>query len=946
MVGPTIQDSLFNILIRFRQYRYVLSGDVEKMYRQVLVHESQRNLQLILWRDDESQPLRTLRLNTVTYGFASASFLSTRCIWQLGEECQDPLVKTILQKDFYVDDLLTGHDNEEQLRFIQKSVSQSLAAGAFPLRKYRSNLPSILTAEANNTEGNLMLSAATDTLGLDWDPSVDVLRFTIEMNPVEALTKRSILSSTFKIFDPLGLISPCTIIPKLIIQGLWSLGLNWDDPAPQDIQSTWQKFADNINSISELSIPRRVLIDNYVSVEMHVFCDASQKAYGAAVYLRSIEAKGRILVRLLCAKSRVAPLKPVTIPRLELCGALLAAQLSVTVTDALRCQISRHVYWTDSSVVLSWLNTSSNKLKTFVANRVSEIGELTDVSAWRHVPTLENPADLLSRGVEPNRIGGCSAWWQGPTFLQGPEASWPSLSSTPKQDPQELPELKVHTVTITEPFIQFSNFSKLCRLQRALAFVYRFLNNCREPNNKVSGPLQVNELNKSFDTLVKISQNESFGNEISLLENKKTLNRKSNIISLDPFLDTQGILRVGGRLAGASVYTFDKRHPIILHANHPFTKLLFRQEHQLLFHAAPQLLLGAIKDRIWPIGGRNLARRTYHICSVCRRFRGKTLTNKMGNLPAERVTPDYPFYTTGTDFAGPFLITDRKGRGCRITKAYLCIFICFRYKCIHLEAVSQLSKDAFTLCLQRFISRRGKPKQIFCDNGRNFVATAKEINEFLKLNTDGIIDFAANKGIEFRFSPAYAPNFGGLWEAGVKAAKYHLNRVLGNAHLTFEELSSLFSQIEAILNSRPLCPLSSSPQDFAPLTPGHFLIGRPLTALPSPCLLDSNINRLDRFQRLEQIRQHFWKRWSSEYVPELQQRTKWKLRCKDLKPNDLILLKEDFTPPLNWRLGRVERIFPGTDGIPRVADISTARGTVRRAINRICLLPSPDDAES
>ncbi|XP_061717737.1 uncharacterized protein LOC133525494 [Cydia pomonella] len=318
----------------------------------------------------------------------------------------------------------------------------------------------------------------------------------------------------------------------------------------------------------------------------------------------------------------------------------------------------------------------------------------------------------------------------------------------------------------------------------------------------------------------------------------------------------------------------------------------------------------------------------------------------MGNLPAERVTPGYPFYTTGTDFAGPFLITDRKGRGCRITKAYLCIFICFRYKCIHLEAVTQLSKDAFTLCLQWFVSRRGKPKQIFCDNGRNFVATAREINDFLKLNTDDIIDFAANKGIEFRFSPAYAPNFGGLWEAGVKAAKYHLNRVLGNAHLTFEELSSLFSQIEAILNSRPLCPLSSSPQDFAPLTPGHFLIGRPLTALPSPCLLDSNTNRLDRFQRLEQIRQHFWKRWSSEYVPELQQRTKWKLRCKDLKPNDLVLLKEDLAPPLNWRLGRVERIFPGTDGIPRVADISTVRGTVRRAINRICLLPSPDDAES
>ncbi|XP_048486013.1 uncharacterized protein LOC125490547 [Plutella xylostella] len=319
------------------------------------------------------------------------------------------------------------------------------------------------------------------------------------------------------------------------------------------------------------------------------------------------------------------------------------------------------------------------------------------------------------------------------------------------------------------------------------------------------------------------------------------------------------------------------------------------------------------------------------------------MTNIMGNLPVERVMPDFPFATVGTDFAGPFLITDRKGRGCKITKCYLCIFICFNYKCIHLEAVSELSKDAFILALKRFIARRGLPKLISCDNGGNFVAAAREIKDFLnsKENTNAVLDFSAQQGLEFKFTPAYAPNFGGYHEAGVKSAKFHLRRILGNAHLTFEELSSLFAQIEAILNSRPLCPLSPSPDDLQPLTPGHFLIGRPLTALPAPTLTDCNTNRLDRYQRLEQVRQHFWRRWSNEYVGELQQRTKWRVRCTDLKTDDMVLLKDDSAPPLCWRLGRVVKLFPGTDGVPRVADVSTSRGVVRRALNRICLLPMP-----
>lgn len=315
----------------------------------------------------------------------------------------------------------------------------------------------------------------------------------------------------------------------------------------------------------------------------------------------------------------------------------------------------------------------------------------------------------------------------------------------------------------------------------------------------------------------------------------------------------------------------------------------------------------------------------------------------MGDLPSQRISPGFPFITVGIDFAGPFYILNRKGRGSKLMKCYLCLFVCLRYKCIHLEIVSDMSGNAFLMTLRRFIARRGKPKEIFCDNGRNFVATSKEINDLIKGNQELIGHFANEEHIKFCFSPPYAPHFGGIFEAGVKSAKFHLKRVVGNSHLTFEEITTLFAQIEAILNSRPLYPLSSSPNDLQALSPGHFIIGRPLTAVPGPNLEDRKEHSLKRHERIEKIRQHFWQRWQHEYVLELQQRTKWRTNAAKLAVGDLVLLQEDNVPPLSWRLGRVVRLFPGSDGISRVADVNTTRGCVRRPLTRLCPLPTAEE---
>lgn len=934
-IGPTVQDELFDILIRFRQHKYVISGDITKMYRQVMLDKSQRNLQLILWRDDDSRPINILQLNTVTYGTAAAPFLSTRCLKQLADDCTDPMISEVIKHDFYYDDLLTGCSNQNDLLHIHKGVTHTLASACFPIHKFRTNCPQIFTSLTENTN-SLDLDKESNVLGVLWAPNTDSLKFSINLNTdTQTLTKRNILSNTCRIFDPLGLLSACTITLKVLLQKLWKLKLEWDDPVPHDIKRLWEKVISHLNLFLTVSVPRYAMCSSPVKTELHCFVDASQDAYAACVYIRSLDADDVITIRLLCSKTRVAPLKPVTIPRLELCAALLGARLMNKVSNALRCKINNKYFWSDSTITLGWIKTQPKLLKAFVCNRINEIHELTERNSWRYVPTDLNPADLASRGVAPNVLIDSALWWEGPSFLLNAPSEWPTHPNI-KVD---LPEIKVHITQETHKFINFDNYSSATRLKRVYAYVFRFISNCKT-SIKNKSPLTKVELQNSLNFLIKMAQRECFSHEIDTLSKGKSLKPKSHILSLSPFIDDIGVLRVGGRLKNAAIQ-YEKKHPALLDSKHNFTKILMTADHLRLGHAGPQLLLCSFREQFWPIGGRTLARSIVRKCIICKRFKAKTLNPYFGDLPTNRVTEFYPFQICGTDFAGPFMISSKKGRGNRVSKSYLCIFICFASKAVHLETVSDLSTAAFIACLKRFISRRGKPSNIYCDNAKNFVGARNELGRMLRSSLRSVHDFTSNEGINFVFNPPYSPTFGGLWEAGVKSAKHHLKRIAGNSSLTFEELSTLFTQIEAILNSRPLTPLSPDPNDLSPLTPGHFLIGRPLTSLPAPS--GEIKNPKNRYTLIENLRQQFWTRWRQEYLAELQQRTKCRLHQQNLQIGDLVVFKEEGLPPLKWKMGRVQKVYPGSDGIVRVADFKTYRGTERRAVNKVCPLTNQEE---
>lgn len=314
----------------------------------------------------------------------------------------------------------------------------------------------------------------------------------------------------------------------------------------------------------------------------------------------------------------------------------------------------------------------------------------------------------------------------------------------------------------------------------------------------------------------------------------------------------------------------------------------------------------------------------------------------MGDLPPERVTPTFPFLNTGVDLCGPFQY--RKLRKAPSTKCYIAIFICLATKAIHVEMVYDLSTDAFIAALHRFMARRGKPNTIHCDNGRNFKGASRELIELSKQfrsqqHQTAVVNNCSNDGIQFKFIPPCSPNFGGLWEAAVKSFKRHFRSTVGNSILSQDEFVTLLARIEACLNSRPLTPISADPNDLEVLTPGHFLIHRPLTSFPEPDRSEVPKNRLDRWQENQELLRRVWKRWSSDYLSGLHPRTKWTQLRNNIDVGTMVLLKEDNLPPLKWKYGRITRIMRGTDGNIRVVDVKTINGEYRRAISKICVLP-------
>lgn len=959
LVGPPLLQDIRDLITRWRQHKFCLVADIQKMFRQILISREDIDYQRILWRESSKDPVTEYRLLTVTYGTSSAPFLAVRTLHQLAEDegKNFPREAEIIKNDIYMDDLMTGSSTADEAIRLQRGLSEILQRGGFPLHKWSSNSESVLNHIPDNSKElngklNIKVKDTIKTLGITWNSQTDSFELKLNLEKCyDSITKRNVLSTIAKTFDPLGWLAPSIILLKVFMQKLWLAGLGWDEELTPELKTEWFSYLDNFNNVKNILFPRWLGLSNITTkIEIHGFSDASCAAYACVLYLRVWEGN-QIKVYLIAAKARVSPVKQLSIPRLELCGSVLLAKMLHSVKHLLKIPDSQVYAWTDSTIVLAWLKKPPNTWTTFVANRTAEILTLTNNSQWHHVESINNPADLASRGLYPSDLQSSRLWWSGPDFLSKPI----DIITDNLKLPETEIELKRKIVTnlcsidnnnFADTYL--TRFSKLSRLIHVTAYCLRFFNNCkfklRSNNKNCNTYLTAPEIKNGMNVCIRLSQFKEFNDEINLLSQGKCVSKKSKLYTLSPYLDSNNLLRVGGRLANAEVPTYLKS-PIILSNHSPLSKLIISSAHEKTLHGGNQLTLNHVRQKFWIIRVKNLVKSVLRKCITCFKFRATPNLPLMGNLPEYRIKPSRPFLTSGVDFAGPFTLKLYPGRCKKFTQAYICLFICTVTKAIHLEVVTDLTSAAFLAAFRRFTSRRGHCKEMWSDCGTNFKGASRELDVTFKNLKSQVVaevgELLANDQTVWNFIPPNSPHFGGLWEAGVKSVKGHIKRVVGQTILTYEEFSTLLTQVEACVNSRPLTLMSSSP-DQAPLTPGHFLIGEAPVAVAEESLIDVKLSPLDRWNMIQKMVQCLWQRWQLEYLTNLQNRYKWSKTAPDIELGAVVLVKDDRLPPGKWLLGRVTAKHPGADGITRVVTLQYKDKSFKRPVVKLCPLPLND----
>ncbi|XP_041632255.1 uncharacterized protein [Drosophila kikkawai] len=703
-----------------------------------------------------------------------------------------------------------------------------------------------------------------------WLPNKDCFKFQVNFEIPPSFTKRTILSSIARLFDPLGLIAPVIISGKLILKEVTMdkkmqdngarTALDWDDEVPKVLAERLQAFRDGLLGIDGLSIQQWIHYSpgSIVSAQLHAFCDGSSTSYAATTYLRLEHGDETFYASLLAAKSKITPTKPLTIPRTELSGAVLSVKLVKWLTRArwLNDLPIQTFYWTDATILLHWLHGDVNRRKMFVANRVF-ILDHSSPSQWRHVSTSENPADCATRGLPPSELKDFDLWWRGPEWLTRRTGDWPSTEIGQVDINDAALEAKADKVRLHLAALQPSlveRFSSFSQAVRVTAFIIPFKSNAISKGERCTGPLIIEELDYALLVTVRIVQRESFASELATLRNSKRLPSRSKL-----------------------------------------QKLVIRYWHALTLHGGAQLTLFHARQRFWILTGRQAVRRVLRKCVRCFRTRPTTSTQLMGDLPLHRVNPlNRPFLATGVDYTGAIELKAARLRGTSFYKGYIAVFICLATKAVHLEAVTGLTTEHFLLALDRFTGRRGMVQHLYSDNGTNYIGADNLMKAlFGRLQEDYeklIAPKLAAQRATWHFNPPQSPNFGGLWEANVKSVKHYLKR----KHA-----------------SRPLCPLTADADDLEVLTPAHFRIGDFMLAPPE--YRPQSKSFAEQFLSQQLMIRHFWKAWSRNWLAHLQQRPKWCHEAEGLQLNDFVIIKDDRFPPSQWLLGRVVELHPGTD---------------------------------
>ena len=931
-VGPPFINDLCTILLRFRLHPFALSTDIEKAFLHIKLHEEDRDFTRFLWPlqpENTNCEFQVYRFASVPFGSASSPFMLNATIDLHLRKFKSP-VSDDIRKNIYVDNVISGCTSEHHLIEYYNESRSILRQAGFNLRSWASNSTALQQVATN--DNTIDCNTTVNILGIRWNTITDTMSLAPKSLPSSNIvSKRSILQDSSQIYDPLGWVTPVTVRAKILLQEIWQMKCSWDTPLDQDLCEKWLNIRRDILDLPMMTIPRTYFHKQSGTItNIYVFADASIKAYGAVVYLHSDN------ITLAMSKSRVAPLKALTLPRLELMAAVTASRVAKFVQSSISPDnkpIAVHL-WTDSQIVLHWLQNGTHS-QQFVHQRINEILQHFPATHWSFTPSADNPADHLTRGISTNQLLSSKLWTHGPDWLPD-TANWPKWTPTNVLEIQAIGDTSPppsaaanitpiddsHTGILT--ILDTSRYSSFHQIQAVTAYIARFIHNLRNPHARKHGPLTSSELTVASKHLVMAMQYSTYQDEIAFLQ--KTRSKCPPLVKqLRLFLDDSQLIRCGGRIHNAPT-TEAAKFPHLLPSNHPVTKLIVLEVHNKLHHGGVGITVTALRQVYWITAIRQYVRRLLRHCVTCRKLMGRPYrAPESPPLPKVRVTEAPPFTITGVDFTGALYV---KGSTGQETKVYICLFSCAVSRAVHLEVVNDLTVDTFLLAFRRFCSRKSLPRKMISDNASTYLSAAEEISKIFA--SDTLKEALESKNISWSFIPKRAPWYGGFWERIIGLTKQAVKKTLGRAFITQAQLETIVVEIEAMLNNRPLTYVSSDLLDPEPLTPADMLYGRRIQSIPyhledpedlsDPTFTTSKDIRKS-VDKQKHLIQQFWQRWKREYLTSLREVHKASGNNQQVIRKGDVVIVHDEKPRIQWKLAVVEKLIEGRDGLVRAAHI-------------------------
>ncbi|XP_055622051.1 uncharacterized protein LOC129765665 [Toxorhynchites rutilus septentrionalis] len=959
--GPDLLTPLPAVLSQYRQRQYAITGDIREMFHRIFIRAADRQSQRFLWRENENEEPDTYIMDVATFG-STCSPCAAQYVKNInGKEYEKeyPDAAAAIINNHYVDDFLYSSDTEAELIELALDVKTVHAKAGFEIRNWMSNSKHVLTRVGDQNSDKCKIFSFNESggservLGIKWLPEHDAFSFNIEfqseLQPIASgeivPTKRQVLNIVMSLFDPLGIISAFSIHGKILIQEIWRTGIGWDNTLPNEIVDKWYQWIAVIGKLRAVTIPRCYFPnyekESYDTLQLHIFVDASESAYCAVAYFRIMD-RGNPRCALVSSKAKVAPLKQLSVPRLELQAAVLGTRMAKAIAENHTLRIKKRFMWTDSTTVLDWLRSDSRKYRQYVAFRIGEILSKSSIEEWRWVPTKLNVADEATKWGKGPSFDSKSRWYKGPDFLFSNEDHWPQRERSATDTNEELRTSYIHHTSEKVPLIDFHRFSKWERLVRSIAYVHHFINiTCS--GWKSATPLSSEQFRQAESTLWKQAQQFEYYEELQTLQknrqqeapNKKSVDRTSPLAKPSPFIDEQGVLRMETRLVYAQCITYDAKCPIVLPRHHPVTRLLIDWFHRKFLHSNGETIVNDIRQKFHISQLRTAVKKISNECAWCRVYKAAPQTPRMAPLPLERLSPYVrPFTYLGIDYCGPFLVKIGRSQ----VKRWIALFTCLTVRAVHLEIAHSLSTESCKMTIRRFIARRGSPLDIFTDNGTNFVGANKDlVRQISGLNVEMAATFT-NANTKWHFNPPSAPHMGGSWERLVRSVKTSLSTLCFRKTLDDESFLTFIAEAESIINCRPLTYVPLDNEDQESITPNHFLmLSSKGVVQPMQETSDMKTNLMANWKIIQHLLDQFWSRWIKEYLPTITRRTKWLADTKPLELNDLVMIVDE-SKRNSWVRGKVVKTLAGRDGRIRQADVQTMKGMMRRPVSKLAVL--------